>query len=323
MRILVTGANGFIGSALCRELAARGHSVRAVVRNASSYHPFQHPVELTMVDNIFCPAEWEALLAGIDTVIHLAARTHIINETSADPLSAYRKINVEGTRSLAEAAPRAGVQRIVFLSSIKVNGEATTEDPFTENDLPSPQDAYATSKLEAELVIRDLSGIHGTEFVILRPPLIYGPGVKGNLLRLMRYINKGFPLPFGNIDNKRSLISLGNLVDILILASLSVKCSGQILLVSDGKDVSTSDIVCMIAEAMGQKRKLMDFPHNLAAIMVKLMPSILPAINRLTGSLVIDSSFASKILDWSPPQVVKTGFESMVAHFMKEMRYDR
>jgi nucleoside-diphosphate-sugar epimerase len=318
MRALVTGANGFIGSRLCLALANKGLQVRAVVRSGAKINKSPE-VETSFIDDIGPSTDWQDAMRGADIIFHLAGRVHVMSGKSECSYEEYRQVNVEGSRRLAETAVRTGIKRIVYLSSIKVNGELSGMRAFREDDYPSPHGPYAVSKLEAEEVLGNIAAVYGMEVVIIRSPLVYGAGAKGNLLRLMRFIRRGYPLPLGNINNKRSLISLDNLVDILVLSATIRQSAGHTFLVSDGMDVSTSDLVAMTAESMGQKRRLIPFPHRLFSTVSGLSQALSAIDDRLTGSLAIDSSKIREILKWRPPQTVKEGIDSMVSHFLSEM----
>ena len=241
MRFLVTGANGFVGKPLCVELFRRGHVVRAASRSA---HAASDGFEQATVGSIDGVTDWSAALRDLDVVIHLAARVHIMKDGAADPLAAFRKVNVAGTLNLARQAAAAGVKRLVFVSSVKVNGEYTSPgQAFTESDLPAPQDAYGVSKHEAELGLRQIAVESGIEVVIIRPPLVYGPGVKANFAVLMRAVRRGWPLPLGAVHNQRSLVGLGNLVDLIVTCLTHPAAANQTFLVSDGEDVSTTELL--------------------------------------------------------------------------------
>lgn len=288
---MVTGATGFVGQALASMLAAKGWRVVRVVRR----DPGSGDV---VVPDL---ADWQpaaAQLAGIDCAIHLAARTHVMRETAADPLAEYRRLNVVATERLATACARAGVRRLVFLSSIKVNGEATGT-PFTEQDVPHAEDAYGQSKLEAERILGEIAAASRLETVILRPPLIYGPGVKGNFLRLMRAIDRGIPLPLGAIDNKRSLIYLGNLVDAIMLCLDHAAAAGKTYLVADDEDVSTPDLIRHIALALGKPARLIAFPPALLKVAGAVFGKS-DSLVRLLGSLQSDSGRIRRELGWQP-----------------------
>lgn len=317
--LLVTGAEGFVGSRLCHVAASEGFSVAAAIRGSCST-AFDGRVRVVPVGDIAFDVDWMPALQGMDVVIHLAGRAHVSNGLSGMALREFRRVNVDGTRRLAEAAVRAGVERFVYVSSIKVNGEATRERPFTEEDPPAPQDSYAVSKWEAEVMLRDLSDRTGMGVVVVRPPLVYGPGVKGNLLKLMRHLDKRIPLPLGNIDNRRSLIALDNLVDALILVSTVSAAVGETYLVGDERTVSTGELGRCIAEAMGKKAHLIGFPRFLARALTGLVPSSMPLVQRLTGSLVVDSSKIRSALGWAPPQTFTEGIDSMVQAYCKNKR---
>jgi nucleoside-diphosphate-sugar epimerase len=213
-------------------------------------------------------------------------------------------------------AIRSGVERFVYVSTVKVNGENTTEKPFSENDVPSPQDAYSISKWEAEEALNDISSRTGLEIVIIRPPLVYGPGVKGNMLTLMRYVNRGYPLPFGGINNKRSFISLDNLADVLLRSVTKAECAGRTFLVSDGEDLSTSSLIKKIAGAMNKKAHLINIPEKVYSIVGAMVPALSPIIGRLTGSLVVDSTLFRSVAGWRPCQTVNDGVKAMVSEYL-------
>ncbi len=308
MNILVTGANGFVGKNLSTQLEISAHNVTRAVRKGSL------PNEISIGD-IGSDADWTTALHGVECVIHCAARAHVMNESSADSLQAYRAVNVIGTRRLAEQAAQSGVRRLVYLSSIKVNGESTEPGrPFLDSDVPAPQDSYATSKWEAEQVLWEISKQSGLEVVIVRPPLVYGPGVKGNFARLVSLVRKGMPLPFGSVNNKRSLVGLDNLVDLLIRCIDHPAATGQVFLVSDGQDLSTSELVGFLAEVLNKKTKLIPVPQKLLLFLGKLTGR-LPQVQRLVDSLQVDIHRTCELLEWSPPVPVLTGLKQMVAPF--------
>ena len=303
-RTLVTGASGFIGRALCRELRATSHHCIAALRKPA---PFEG--EQVIVGDIGPDTDWRPALQGIGCIVHLAARTHVLNERSADPLAVYRQINVEATRRLAQQAAAARVQRFVFLSSIKVNGESTGEHPFSPNDAPQPQDAYGISKREAEDVLRQIGTETGMEIVILRPPLVYGPGVKGNFLRLLQAVAQGVPLPLASIKNRRSLVYVGNLVDAIITCMDSSAAAGKTFLVSDGEDVSTPALIRKLAAALGRPPRLLPCPPVLLHFAAALLGKRAAAM-RLTGSLAVDSSALRQELGWQPRYSLDQGLNA-------------
>jgi len=252
MRFLITGANGFVGRPLCKELFNRGCQVRAAMR---SHGQLSAPGETVTVGAIDGETDWSSALSGVDAVIHLAARVHVMKDRAADPLAEFLKVNLYGTSNLAQQAASAGVKRFVYVSSVKVNGEQTTANrPFTESDEPDPQNPYAASKWRAEQDLQRIARETGLEVVIVRPPLVYGPGVKGNFIRLLAAIDRGIPLPVAGANNMRSLVYAGNLVDALIACATHPAAAGQTYLVSDGDDVSTAMLVDMIARSIGPKQ---------------------------------------------------------------------
>ena len=243
MKILITGQNGFIGKALFNSLQQQKHQVRGTVRNKQKTQKTQKNKDILVVGNIDSTTDWKDPLADVEVVIHLANRAHVLNEKVADPLAIFRQINVAGTIQLAKQAVESGVKRFIFVSSIKVNGEQTSKHPFIASDKPNPQDPYAISKLEAEKALYEISAKSSMEIIIIRPPLVYGQGVKGNFERLTRLVESGVPLPFASINNKRSLISLENLVQILAKTVTHSKVANQTLLVSDKEDLSTPQLI--------------------------------------------------------------------------------
>ena len=300
--ILVTGANGFVGRVLCDALAASGRTVRKAVRAVAG------DATTTTVGEIGPATDWRASLTGVSAVVHLAARTHVLHETAPDPLAACLHVNAQGTERLARSAAACGIRRLVFLSSVKVNGERTRERPYTEDDLPRPEDAYATSKRDAEQALARVAAETGLETVVLRPPLVYGPGVKANFLRLMHLVARGAPLPLGAIVNRRSLIYAGNLAHAIVTALDSPPAAGRTYLVSDGEDVSTPALVRMLAQALGVKPRLLPVP--LAALDVAAaLAGRRAELARLTGSLQVDSSRIRSELAWRPPFTLAQGLE--------------
>ena len=302
---LVTGAGGFIGSALVDALD--GHSVRRALRTS----PTTPGADDFIRGDIGPETDWQPALRDIDCVVHLAARTHVLRDNAANPLAAYRSVNVDGTRRLAEQAANAGVRRFVFLSSIKVNGETTPSRPFTADDPPAPQDAYGISKLEAENVLREIANRAGMEWVVLRPPLVYGPGVKGNFLQLLKAVARGMPLPLASIDNRRSLIYVGNLVDAILACATHSDAAGKTFLVSDGEDVSSPELARRLATAMGRNPVLLPFPPALLRFGASLIGRHDAAI-RLTGSLTIDDSALRRDLGWTPRFTLDQGLKETV-----------
>ena len=247
--ILLTGATGFVGKRLLSMLKEQGHHCRAAVRRPSSTVDVH--TESVVIGEIDAQTDWRKAIEGMDVVVHLAARVHIMHDQADNPLVEFRRINLEGTRSLAEAAVKAGVKRFVYISSIKVNGEATEGKAFTPQDIPSPSDPYAITKWEAEKALQEISQASGLEVVIVRPPLVYGPGVKANFLSLIKLVRKRIPLPLAGIKNKRSLVSLDNLASLLMSCCVHPAAAGHVFLAADDESLSTAELIGRIAGAFG------------------------------------------------------------------------
>lgn len=310
MRVLVTGPTGFVGGALLQGLtAAGGFDVRAAVRRTSGFLPGS--VRRIAVGEVAADTVWEPALTGADVVVHLAARVHVMHERAADPLAEFRGVNVAGTLNLARQAAAAGLRRFIFVSSIKVNGEGTARDkPFGAEDKPAPIDAYGISKYEAELGLRAIAAATGIEVVVIRPPLLYGPNVKGNFLRLLHWIHRGVPLPFANADNRRSLLNVENLVDFVVRCIEHPAVAGETLLVSDDEDFSTGDLVRHLAAGMGRKPRLFPLPLSLNHAVFKVMGRN-DLWQRTFGSLQINSDKAKNVLGWRPPVGAVEGLEGV------------
>lgn len=303
--VLVTGATGFVGHFLCDRLLAEDFSARGTLMASENPSSLIGGVEPVTVEPLGADTLWDHALAGIDTIIHLAARVHIMDDPSADPLTEFRKVNVEGTVRLACEASKAGVKRLVFISSIKVNGEET-EIPYTSDSLPHPSDPYGISKWEAEQELRKIAFETGLEVVVVRPTLVYGPGVKANFLNMMKVVQRGIPLPLASIKNKRSLIYIGNLVDALTICATHPDAAGQTYLLSDGEDVSTPELIRRTAKALGAPARLFPVPLSFMHLVSKLAGKS-EAVNRLTGSLTVDCSKIRRELDWHPPYTIDDG----------------
>ena len=302
MTVLVTGANGFIGSALSARLAAeRGFSVRGAVRTAAG--AVLPGVELVTVGGLGEETDWTAALEGRTAVVHLAARVHVMKDAAPDPLVDFRRTNVAGTRALATQAAAAGVRRFLFVSSLKVHGE---EGRFSESDAPRPVDPYGVSKDEAERALRQVGAETGMEIVIVRPPLVYGPGVRANFAALMRAIRRGLPLPVGAVNNRRSLVALDNLVDFLVVCMQHPAAGGETFLVSDGEDLSTPDLARRLGRAMARPARIFSVPPPLLEVGAALLRRRAAAV-RLLGSLSVDVSKAQTLLGWSAPVSVDEG----------------
>jgi nucleoside-diphosphate-sugar epimerase len=315
-RILVTGAGGFVGRALCSALQQEQLTVIAAVRRIPGGTGLAREIA---VGDLGPDTDWQAALQGVSCVVHLAARTHVLNDRSPDPLAEYRRINVAATAHLARQAARSGVRRFVFLSSIKVNGEATSTRPYTEGDDPRPEDAYGISKREAEDALRAIGSETGLEVVILRPPLVYGPGVKGNFLQLLKAVARGLPLPLASINNRRSLVYVGNLVDAIIACIREPAAAGNSFLVSDGEDLSTPEMIRRLAAAMGRPPRLLPCPPALLALAARLFGRE-AAFQRLSGSLAVNSSLLRKTLHWQPRYSVNQGFSATVQWYDRDAK---
>ena len=306
--ILVTGASGFVGSALLKHLAQQGFRVRACSRYRTvSANEF---VDVALKVDLLTVQDLKPLLEGVSCVVHAAARVHVMRETSNDPLADFRLMNVEVTLRLARQAAAAGVKRFIFLSTIKVNGESSPLDrPFTATDQPNPQDAYAISKLEAERGLQQIAAETGLEVVIIRPPLVYGPGVAANFGRLLAWVNKGIPLPLGCVtENRRSFVAIENLVDLIVVCITHPKAANQTFLISDGHDVSTAELLRCMAKALNRQALLVPVPVRLLASAAKLFGAT-EAAQRLLQSLQADIVKNEALLGWTPPFSLEQGLQ--------------
>lgn len=305
-KVLVTGASGFVGSALVGFLQDKGYDVVGTVRSAAVAQCSILAPELSAT------SDWREVLVGRDVVVHTAARAHVLTETERDPLAVFREVNTAGTLNLARQAAAAGVRRFVFISSIGVNGLYTREGGcFTEQSPPAPHNDYALSKWEAEQGLLEISRETGLEMVILRPPLVYGPGVKANFRRLIRMVERGFPLPLGAIHNRRSFLYLGNFVDAIRLCVDHPAAAGQTFLLDDGQTVSTPELIRAVARAMGRPARLLAVPAGVLEFVGALLGRR-AAVARLTGSLWVDGSAIRSRLGWSPPYTLRQGLEATV-----------
>lgn len=316
--LLITGANGFVGRALCKEALAHGFQIRGATRKKSQLGNGIHNVIVGDVDDA---TDWIDAIKDIEVVIHLAARVHVMHDTVVDPLAEFRKINLLGTEHLARTAAACGVKRFIYVSSIKVNGEETTDDhAYSESDQPMPQDFYGLSKWEAEQVLYRISQETGLEVVIIRPPLIYGPNVKGNFAQMLNIVSRGIPLPFGSVKNQRDLIYVGNLVDVLITCATNPVAAGKTYLVSDGEAISTPDLLRHLANAMDISSRVFLFPPSLLKLIGK-MTGKAGQMARLLGCLQVDSGKIRRELNWKPPYTLIEGLQKTVAANSKNNQY--
>lgn len=317
MRVLLTGANGFVGRGLLERMSALVdlELVAAVRRQVSA---FPERVTSQVIAGLEADTDWRKLLGGVEVVIHSAARVHVMHDTSSDPLTEFRRVNVDGTLNLARQAAAAGAHRFIFISSIKVNGEGTPLGvPYLADAQPAPADPYGISKMEAEQGLCALATETGMEVVIIRPVLVYGPGVKANFLSMMGWLHKGVPLPFGAIHNRRSLVALDNLVDLIVTCLDHPAAANQTFLVSDGEDLSTSELLRRMGAALGKPARLLPVPSGLleagAAMLGKKALS-----QRLCGSLQVDIGKTRELLNWTPPLSVDEALLSTAKHFLEQ-----
>lgn len=315
-RIVVTGATGFVGQAVLERLSAQANlELVAAVRKPVSELP--GCATSVQVAGLEADTDWRQALEATGAVIHCAARVHVMDDQSSDPLAEFRKVNVEGTLNLARQAAAAGVKRFIFVSSIKVNGEgAAPGHSYKADDVPAPMDPYGISKLEAEQGLRVIAAETGMEVMIIRPVLVYGPGVKANFLSMMRWLNKGVPLPFGAIYNKRSLVALDNLVDLIVTCIDHPAAANQVFLVSDGEDLSTTELLSKMAAALGKPARLLPLPSRLLEVGAAMLGKQALA-QRLCGSLQVDISKTRELLGWSPPVSVDQALRKTAEHFLQ------
>jgi len=313
-KVLITGAGGFVGEALVfRLLLDKKFSPVAAVRGSTRLQGLCPVAVFDLANTIALPD-----LNDVQVVIHAAARVHVMNETAIDALAEFRKINLEGTLRLAQHAANSGVKRFIFISTIKVNGESTAPGiPFKADDVPAPLDPYAISKYEAEEALKQLGNSTGMEIVIIRPPLVYGPGVKGNFLTLLRWLDRGIPLPLGVIDNQRSLVAIGNLVDLVVVCINHPRAASNTFLVSDGEDLSTTQLLRSLGSALGKRARLLPVPKWLlkmaAASMGKQM-----VVRRLCESLQVDISKNRELLGWTPPINIDRTMRQTAVHYLEK-----
>ncbi len=304
MRLLLTGSNGFVGKSLLQAMSALSYEIVCPARNPLDLSGFNNDlIQPCLIGNINRNTDWSQALLNVDTVVHCAGRAHVMEENLKDSLPLYREVNVDGTLRLAQQAVNFGVKRFVFLSSIKVNGEQTSPGiPFTETSTPAPQDNYGRSKLEGELALFEIASNSNMEVVVIRPPLIYGSGIKGNFLNLIKLVQRNIPLPLGSVNNKRSFVALQNLVSLVLLCAdrtRSPLAANQVFLVSDNHDISTTTLLRLIADVGGYKIRLVPFPSELLYLFATLIGQSSVA-QKVLGDLQVDISKTRNLLGWSP-----------------------
>jgi nucleoside-diphosphate-sugar epimerase len=310
--VLVTGADGFIGRHFQRTLLDRGIVYRAAVR-ADVY---QLDPCSCMVGEIGPSTDWSEAIEGVDVVVHLAARAHILREKAVDPIAEFMRINCAGTETLVRAAVSAGVRRFIYVSSVGVLGNITFDAPFTADSPPQPHNAYTRSKLAGEMVARSVAG-QRVEVVVLRLPLVYGPGVKANFLRLLRWVDSGWPLPVGAVDNRRSLVNVWNLCDLLVNVLENPIAPARSWLVSDGEDLSTPDLIRRTGNAMRRHIRLLPIPPGVLRLVGKLT-RLETQVTQLCGSLVINSAQTCDELGWHPRVSVDDALARTVAWYLSD-----
>lgn len=311
MKVLVTGASGFVGNATCSTLVAHGINVVGTVRRLPTQR--LSGVDYRIIADLSENTEWGEVLKGIDAVVHCAARVHVMQETASDLLGTFRAVNVAGTEQLARQAAAERVRRFVFLSSVKVNGEGGSI-AYRETDLPAPQDAYGISKYEAELGLRSIAAETGIEVVMVRSPLVYGPGVTANFQALMRALIRGIPLPLGAIYNRRSLVALDNMVNLIVTCIIHPAAANETFLVSDGEDLSTTELIRRLARAMGRPARLVPVPAKVLMAASMLLGKQEMA-RRLCGTLQVNITKVREVLGWVPPVSVDEGLRRTAAHY--------
>ncbi len=311
----MTGATGFVGRHLCKLLTNRGFSVIGTTRSSVGT-ALASNCDLRVIPDISDNPDWGPILKDTDYVVHLAARVHVMQDKEQDPMAAYRRVNVDGTEQLLRHAHMRNIKRFVYISSVKVHGDETGESPFSVNDDLTPSDPYGKSKLEAEQIVAKVGEEIGIETVVVRPPLVYGPGVDGNFRKLMQMIDKGYPLPLGNINNRRSLVGVRNLCSLICECLLNPSAAGQKFLVSDNQDIATSDLIRELGKSMSRPVRLVTFPAILLSLGSKVIGKS-AELSRLTGSLQVNIDDTMKILGWQPPVALADEISATVAWYLK------
>lgn len=318
--MLVTGSNGFVGKYVCRKLIGSGFTPIAGVRDLVVWPELQQAVpgltEVSLLGDLGANPDLRNSFSGVSVVVHLAARVHVMRESARDPLQEFRKANVDGTKSIALAAAAAGVRRFVFVSTVKVHGESTSGDPFDDGAPPKPQDPYAISKWEAEEALRDIAAKTELEVVIVRPPLVFGPGVRGNFLRLINLVDSALPLPLPERPNCRSMIGVDNLADFLVRSVDHPGAAGQSFLVKDSEDISTRELISRLARLLGRHSRLFVVPEPLIRLAARLA-SKEEAVSRLLDSLVVDSGKAQGLIGWTPPITLDDGLAATAQWYLE------
>lgn len=315
--MLLTGATGFVGSAITLFLCQQGYSLTTAVRRID--HTIPSIIQQKLVGDLLPNTDWANTLNDVDTLIHLAARAHILKDQATDPLAAFRETNTYATLNLAQQAANAGVRRFIFISSIGVNGNQTYAQPFTADDLPTPAEPYAISKHEAEIGLHQIAAETGMEVVIIRPPLVYGANAPGNFGQLIKTVAHGIPLPLGNIHNQRSLIALPNLIDLITTCINHPAAANQTFLVSDGEDLSTTELLQRLSRALGKPARLLPIPQSWLETVLTLLGKRAIA-QRLCGNLQVDISKTRDLLGWTPPVSVNAALRQTAQAYLQAQR---
>ena len=318
-RVLVTGANGFVGSVLCPLLAERGYGVRVAIRGTA--RPPPAAMGSVVIGDIGARTDWAEALTGVEMVVHLAARAHQPGDGPQDA-ARYLETNAYGTQRLAQQAADSGVRRFIYLSSVKVNGEETRARAFGGEDPPQPEDDYGRSKWQAETLLAAVARVSGMSCAVVRSPLVYGPGVRANFLRLLQWVDRERPLPFGSVRNQRSLVSAANLCDLLARLLEHPAAAGRVWMVADGTGVSTPELIRRLARLMGRRARLLPVPVPLLRLAAALVGRG-PQARRLCGSLVVDVSQTRDLLQWTPPLSVDEGLARTVNWYLSRSQAPR